>query len=405
LRKLTSCVLLLLLWLSVNVQAQLIDPPTAADSTATEPTATEPTATDKVQISLVTFGPGKEVWALFAHNAIRVQTADIDLLYNFGYFDLDAPGFYWNYARGIMRYFAVPEDTTAAYDYYARIGRSIREQQLNIAPEQAALLAQHLQRLTEPDTRIYDYDYFFYNCSTRVRDLLNQAFDGQLRAALEPVPAQTTLRQEALRMVQGDLAVYLGLQLALGRPVDARINQWQAAFLPDNLAAQLALFDDQLLRSDVMLADGPQAADELRPKYLLFAGFGLLTVMLILLPAVLSSDFWSRLGVRLWLLTSSAAGMVLLLLWCCTRHEPTFYNENLLLLLPTNLLLWRCRGSLLEKLAAWLLLLGLIAALLLKLTPLTQFNHDLLLWLLPAQLAVLYYWLISMREQRVRVLW
>jgi len=360
---------------------------------------------EDVQISLVTFGPGDEVWALFAHNAIRVQTVSTDLLYNFGYFDLAEPDFYWNYARGIMRYYAVPEDTPAAYDYYARIGRSIREQQLAIAPQQASLLAQQLQQLTMPDSRIYDYDYFFYNCSTRVRDLLDQALGGQLRTALQPLPADTTLRREALRMVQSDVPVYIGLQLALGRPVDIEINQWQAAFLPDNLAAQLAVLDGPLLQSDEMIANGPQAASELQPKYLLFAGFGLLTMLLILLPAVLSGDFWSRLGVRLWLLLSSLAGSVLLLLWCCTYHQPTFYNENLLLLLPSNLLLWRCRGDMIEKLAAWLMLLAMIAALLLKLTPQAQFNHDLLLWLLPAQLAVLYFWFISMRERHVRVLW
>ena len=360
---------------------------------------------EDVQISLVTFGPGDEVWALFAHNAIRVQTVSTDLLYNFGYFDLAEPDFYWNYARGIMRYYAVPEDTPAAYDYYARIGRSIREQRLDIAPQQASLLAQQLQQLTMPDSRIYDYDYFFYNCSTRVRDLLDQALGGQLRTALQPLPADTTLRREALRMVQSDVPVYIGLQLALGRPVDIEINQWQAAFLPDNLAAQLAVLDGPLLQSDEMIANGPQAASELQPKYLLFAGFGLLTMLLILLPAVLSGDFWSRLGVRLWLLLSSLAGSVLLLLWCCTYHQPTFYNENLLLLLPSNLLLWRCRGDMIEKLAAWLMLLAMIAALLLKLTPQAQFNHDLLLWLLPAQLAVLYFWFISMRERHVRVLW
>lgn len=389
-RKPGVCLLCLCLLLSSAVSAQQ---------------TVQPRAAEDVRISLVTFGPGEEVWALFAHNAIRVQTASTDLLYNFGYFDLAEQDFYWNYARGIMRYYAVPEDTPAAYDYYARIGRSIREQQLAIAPQQASLLAQQLQQLTMPDSRIYDYDYFFYNCSTRVRDLLDQALGGQLRTALQPLPADTTLRREALRMVQGDVPVYIGLQLALGRSVDIQINQWQAAFLPDNLAAQLAVIDGPLLLGDKMIANGPQAASELQPKYLLFAGFGLLTLLLILLPAVLSSDFWSRLGVRLWLLISSLAGSVLLLLWCCTAHEPTYYNENLLLLLPTSLLLWRFQGGTIEKLAAWLLLLAMIAALLLKLTPQTQFNHDLLLWLLPAQLAMLYFWFISMRERHVRVLW
>ncbi|MDA3934199.1 MAG: DUF4105 domain-containing protein [Gammaproteobacteria bacterium] len=362
---------------------------------------------DKVQIALVTFGPGEELWSLFGHNAIRVQTAATltepatDLLYNFGYFDLDEAGFYWRYARGIMRYFAVPEDTSAAFDYYRRIGRSIREQKLNLAATAARQLARDLQRLTEPDARVYDYDYFYYNCSTRVRDLLDQALGQQLQQATKPLPAATTLRREALRMVQGDFMVYLGLQLGMGRPVDVPINQWQAAFLPDNLAQQLAEFDGPMLRSDEVLVNGPQAAQQLQPKYLQFALLGLLTVLVILLPAVLSSVFWSRIGLRLWLLCSGLGGVVLLLLWCCTQHESAWRNENLLLLLPSNLLLWCLNGSKLEKLAGWLIPLALLAAAILKLLPGAQFNSDLLLWLLPAQLTVFYFWFISLREQRL----
>lgn len=362
---------------------------------------------DKVQIALVTFGPGEELWSLFGHNAIRVQTPATltepatDLLYNFGYFDLDEAGFYWRYARGIMRYFAVPEDTSAAFDYYRRIGRSIREQKLNLAATAARQLAHDLQRLTEPDARVYDYDYFYYNCSTRVRDLLDQALGQQLQQAMKPLPAATTLRREALRMVQGDFMVYLGLQLGLGRPVDVPINQWQAAFLPDNLAQQLAEFDGPMLRSDEVLVNGPQAAQQLQPKYLQFALLGLLTVLVILLPAVLSSVFWSRIGLRLWLLCSGLGGVMLVLLWCCTQHESAWRNENLLLLLPSNLLLWCLNGSQLEKLAGWLIPLALLAAAILKLLPGAQFNSDLLLWLLPAQLTVFYFWFISLREQRV----
>jgi hypothetical protein len=64
-------------------------------------------------------------------------------------------------------------------------------------------------------------------------------------------------------------------------------------------------------------------------------------------------------------------------------------------------LLWCLNGSKLEKLAGWLIPLALLAAAILKLLPGAQFNSDLLLWLLPAQLTVFYFWFISLREQRL----
>ncbi len=381
-----------------------------ASAQSPAPAGTPLIRADVPRISLVTFGPGPQIWARFGHNAIRVTWpedslyGDSDRLYNFGYFDFDEPGFYWNYATGNMQYYAVAENPARAFVYYRGLGRSIREQALAVNPEQAVTIAAELERLIQPGQRRYPYDYFFNNCSTRVRDVLNDALGGRLYQQYQPLPAAHTLRWEALRMVQDDLLLYLGLHIGLGRTADQPINQWQAGFLPGILADQINTANqtpngNELARTDQLIADGRATAMSFQPRYLSMGLLGLLTVLIILLPAAgglagsqARRRWWSLSGLRAWLILSGLAGLLLLFLWLLSEHQAAWRNANLLLLLPTNLLLLRLRDSGLERLAAWLIPTALLGALLLKLFPGAQFNTDLWLWLAPAQLSVFYCW-------------
>ena len=48
------------------------------------------------KISLITIGPGKDLYSKFGHSAIRLSDPSnrIDLTYNYGTFDFDTPNFY-----------------------------------------------------------------------------------------------------------------------------------------------------------------------------------------------------------------------------------------------------------------------------------------------------------------------
>jgi hypothetical protein len=54
------------------------------------------------QISVITCGPGRDLYASFGHSAFRVQDSaqGIDYVYNYGTFDFNAPNFYYNFAIG-----------------------------------------------------------------------------------------------------------------------------------------------------------------------------------------------------------------------------------------------------------------------------------------------------------------
>jgi hypothetical protein len=303
-----------------------------------------------------------------------------------------------------MIYFALarsPEDELA---YYRWRDRGVRAQRLALDTAQVRRLTDWLEARVQPDTREFRYDYYFNNCSNRIRDALDHALDGALADYARARPARLDFRQHTRRLIQDAPLLYTGIQAALGRMTDRPRTRWEEMFLPEVVAQTVAQMTvpgpDGKLRplvvADRILYESsrpppPQTPGASWPAFLLA---GVLTAFVILLPTRLLSAprFAAVLGARAWILFSSLAGALLVFLWVGTEHEAAWRNENLLLLNPLNLLLWRFRGGAVERAAAGAIGLSLIAALLLKLLPGSQWNHDLLAWFVPAQAALLWAW-------------
>jgi hypothetical protein len=63
-----------------------------------------------LQISLLTCAPGKELYSIFGHTAIRVKDAqEVWISYNYGTFDTPIPCF-MHFTRGIMLFQFRPND-------------------------------------------------------------------------------------------------------------------------------------------------------------------------------------------------------------------------------------------------------------------------------------------------------
>jgi hypothetical protein len=93
---------------------------------------------DKAFISLLTCGPGDELYSVFGHTAIRVNdpATGIDIVYNYGTFDFAAPNFYLKFVKGDLQYFVSVSsyrDFVYTYQYY---DRDVYEQVLNLTPQQ-----------------------------------------------------------------------------------------------------------------------------------------------------------------------------------------------------------------------------------------------------------------------------
>jgi hypothetical protein len=309
--------------------------------------------------TLVTFGVGEVVWERFGHNALWIHDASVgtDVAYNWGLFDFEQPGFFRRFLTGDTKYWMAGEDAFSMVAAYHNLGRAITLQKLNLTPSQALALRDFVTRNALEENKYYRYDYFRDNCSTRLRDAVDRAIGGALRAATDTMRTTLTYREESLRLTEEDPPVQAGIDIALGQPADAPLSAWESFFIPMRLrdAVRIVRIPGPTGEMVPLVADertvdpSPGAAvvvearaphDHTRRN--LIAGL-LLAVVIVLLRLVMRSQRWAAWVLAivgmLWSLLSGALGTALLFAWLATKHVFWARNENLLLLSPLSLVL------------------------------------------------------------------
>src|SRR5690606_23556455 len=140
------------------------------------------------------------------------------LSYNFGFFDLDEPGFVGRFVRGDMQYMLAVLPFARDLAYYRDVGRGVSIQWLDLPPGRARALADALATNALPENARYSSDYFTDSCSTRVRDALDGALDGLLhdRLHVQAAPGPHTWRSESVRLASPAAWMWLGFDLGLG---------------------------------------------------------------------------------------------------------------------------------------------------------------------------------------------
>jgi hypothetical protein len=308
-----------------------------------------------VTISLLTMGNGEEVWELFGHTAIAIRdnTTGRDTVFNWGVFDSRQPNFILHFLQGLMLYQMGGERLEHLLYQYRYFNRSVTEQELDLTVQQRDSLVALIRLNAQPGNLQYRYDYFRDNCSTRPRDLLDRALGGQLRAKADSLTG-TTYRSQALRLMQGDKLLVVGVDIGLGEPSDEQLTTWTAMFLPrvlHDLAARLQVRDSAgathpLVRNERVLFQstrGPEATAPPRlAAWLLLAGMFVAGVI-IWLASRAGRSRAARVALTIvasvWCVVAGLLGVVLTILWSATDHFFAHANENLLVFNPLWLVL------------------------------------------------------------------
>ena len=139
--------------------------------------ATSADGTPRLRVSLLTCGPGSEIYEYYGHSAIRVMrtdSAEFDLVFNYGVFDFDSDNFALRFALGETDYLCQCQPTKHFLASYERSGRFVDEQVLNLSQEEARRLFAALLDNAKPENATYRYNFFYDNCATRVRDIIEK---------------------------------------------------------------------------------------------------------------------------------------------------------------------------------------------------------------------------------------
>lgn len=317
--------------------------------------------TSHLRISLLTCTPGEELYSTFGHSAFRVTDSSKafndswrDVVYNYGTFNFDDNGFYIKFTRGKLLYFVSAEYFNDFKELYQSTNRGITEQVLNLTAAEKISIQQFLNNNLKEENKYYKYDFFFDNCTTRLRDILKKQHDSSFcRVAV--MPAGSRFRQAIHQYLDKNNKDWskLGIDILLGRRCDRVMTAEQMQFLPDNLMKSLDSSDHKMVLSSQNL----YAINNENAKGSLFTPlvvFSLLAIIIILLGY--SENKWAQVFLNgfdgLFFFLVGVLGIILLFMWFGTDHSMTKDNFNLLWAWPPHAIMAffvNSRKSLVQK--------------------------------------------------------
>lgn len=302
---------------------------------------------DSIQFSLLTCSPGTEIYSLFGHTAIRYQnyTQNKDIVFNYGMFSFSSPNFIYRFVKGETDYQLGVNDFRSFEAEYMFRGSSVYQQILNLTYEEKLKLQNLLFTNYLPQNRVYRYNYFYDNCTTRARDQIEKCIDGNVEYPTS-VPDKT-FRGIIHEFTKGFDWEEFGIDLCLGAGADKPIGIRQQMFSPFYMRsfAESAFIKDEngntrplVLREEVVVdADAVDAADSSFPfSPIACATFFLfLNVVIAFVQIVRKKIYW------FWdlilYLSQGLAGCIIAFLFFFSTHPTVDSNWLILLFNPIPL--------------------------------------------------------------------
>ena len=187
---------------------------------------------DNVRISLLTCAPGSEIYALFGHSAIRYENPekDQDWVFNYGMFSFKEPNFVMRFVKGETDYQLGVVPFRYFETEYALRGSSVYQQVLNLTDEEKVKLISLLEENYLPSNRVYRYNYFYDNCTTRARDKVEESIQGKV--VYPETEKEVSFRDIIHEFTAGSEWGEFGIDLCLGSEADEPIDERKQMFAP-----------------------------------------------------------------------------------------------------------------------------------------------------------------------------
>ena len=300
-------------------------------------------AQDNGQFYLITCEPGDEIYTLFGHSALRYEDKDrgLDIVFNYGLFNFDTPNFLWKFVLGETDYLLGYTNYNHFVKSYKREGRQVYQDTLNLTSEEKHLLFENLRVNLQANNRIYRYNYLRNNCSTKITEQIDKATQKNVTWIKEG-KSDFTYRDLLDRYLKPNTWNAVGIYLALGATCDQKASWEETMFLPRELQET---FINAKKSSGTKIIQGktrpllrnlqPIENGKALSPWIVFVAY---LTMVIAIIALKKKRIIFNIGVRLFWLLNSIAGLILAFLCFVSIHPLTGWNLNILVLNPLTLL-------------------------------------------------------------------
>jgi len=308
---------------------------------------------ENLTLKIAVFGPGDDLYFWFGHIALIIEDSETEQSrsYDYGIFSFNTKNFYYNFAFGRLLYRCGVFSAPSVISSYINDNRDVVVYTLDVLPETRQKIKKFADFNVLPENRYYFYHHFRDNCSTRIRDIIDLATDGQFKEQYINTPGRFTLREHVRRHTWFSPAVDWILNFWMGQVIDTPITVWDDMFLPAEVGKTIEDFyytdTDGVIRKLVinketvnLSEDRPAILDKPRlqwPRELAFslvlsAIFGVFFFMQakkLRVGRVLAGTSMSLSG-----LIFGIAGLLLYFMSIFTNHDYTFQNANMIFCTP-----------------------------------------------------------------------
>lgn len=303
------------------------------------------TPADSIRVSLLTCSPHDEIYSLYGHTAIRYEdkASKTDIVVNYGMFSFKKPFFVARFVLGLTDYEMGIQDFNDFCYEYQYFGSQVTQQEINLTPEEKGQLLKALQD-NYANARVYRYNYFYNNCTTKARDIILKSINGKIEYK-NAIDKSVSFRD----LIHGYNANYswasFGNDLLLGFKADMQTTREEQQFLPDNLMrdfgqAKIVSADGSarpLVKNTEIIVKGNDHA--IAGKTKVTPQFVFIT-LLLLIAAIVVAEFKTKkrfLWVDISLLLASGLAGLILFVMLFSEHPTTSTNLQIFILCPLNL--------------------------------------------------------------------
>jgi hypothetical protein len=300
------------------------------------------------EVSIITAGPGTELYEKFGHSAIRIKdpVLRLDLIYNYGMFDFNAPNFELNFTKGNLVYSLARYEFKYFLASYKRDKRWVKQQVINLNQEEKQGFFMYLENNVLPENTSYSYDPYFNNCATKLRDITTSILGDKVNFSDKKFDENLSFRQLMNKEIHWNTWGSLGINLALGSILDQKAGFKKSMYLPDyvySIFNNSTLFIQNQPRKLIKREEVLLNFKELEQEISIYNPFLIFSIISLIGISLTYSDFKNKKRSK-WidfiiLFTTGIVGVLIVFLWFFTNHSTTPNNFNFLWAFAPNLII------------------------------------------------------------------
>ena len=307
---------------------------------------------NNLDIKIALIGPGDKIYSWWGYITLIIidKNSGQNISYDFGLFSFKDNNFIKNFVFGKLLYLCGASSAEDNFDNYINLNRDLTLYTLDFPPEKKIEIQKIAERSILPENRYFYYHFFNDNCSTRIRDIIDTASDGQFKEHYDK-NFRFTLRQQMRLHTWFSPAADWFLCFLAGKNLDKPNTYLNAMFLPSELAKSAEDFNftdgngvSKKLVSNIETINRSHGRNPVPDvpanQWLqgLIAGviIALIIVFIYFIQAKYPKPGRTALGA-----TYSAfgfvfgtAGLILFFMSFFTSHDFTYNNDNLLFINP-----------------------------------------------------------------------